>query len=105
MKTMLSHQQFNQSSEENVFSDKKKKSLIKNNIPNITSREYRAAKRFHGIKNTFKPNEIIELDDDNDSPKFTINNISELEKIKVPIHLRNKLLCKFSEKKFKLCKF
>jgi hypothetical protein len=54
------------SSEENVFSDKKKKSLIKNNIPNSTSREYRAAKRFHGIKNTFKPNEIIELDDDND---------------------------------------
>ena len=87
-------------SEENVLSDKKKKSLIKNNIPNITSREYRAAKRFHGIKNTFKPNEIIELDDDNDSPKFTMNNISELEKIKVPIHLRNKLLCKFSEKKF-----
>ena len=34
--------------------------------------------------------------------KFTMNNISELEKLKLLIHLRNKLLYKFSEKKFKI---
>ena len=89
--------------EENILSKNQKIKSTKKNFSKKTSREYRAAKRYHNIKNGFKHNEIVELDDDNDSSKLIMdNNINELSKLELSSYLKNKILSELSDKNFKI---
>ena len=89
--------------EENILSKNQKIKSTNKNFSKKTSREYRAAKRYHNIKNGFKHNEIVELDDYNDSSKLIMdNNINELSKLELSSYLKNKILSELSDKNFKI---